>query len=323
MTTLPRPIAAIVLGLVLTSPASAQFGSLLKGLVQPQPDAAAQAAQAQAQADAAQGAAQAAAQAAATPPTLFSKTIAPEQAAAMGLGKLSPEELAQLDAAVSAFTVQAQAQASAALTAALAGAKPPASTSVPAPDESMAPGFLGIPGAPKLGIPGMDGTPVTADSLLGAIAEGGGFFLKANVKYAEALLPAERVKEINDSIAGMNPKDGQAAMALIASTSAAIKERADAMLKEGKALSERARQLIDEGNAEIGKGILKWGVLTVMVARTFKLGGNDEKMLAAIVVAKNAIKDIVDLKKLQGTMSDLAKLRDPAPAEGDPAAKKL
>ena len=250
MPTHTRFLFAIALGLALTSQASAQFGNLLKGLVQPDPAAqAAQAAQAQAQA------AQAAAQAAATvPPAVFSKSLSPEQSAAMGLGKLSPEELAQLDAAVTVFSAQAQAQASAALATALAGAKPPGGA--PAPDESMAPGFLGIPGAPKLGIPGMDGTPVTADSLLSAIADGGSFFLKANLKYAEALLPAERVKEINDSIAAMNPKDGQAAMALIASTSASIKERADAMLKEGKALSERARQLIDEGNSEIGKGIL-------------------------------------------------------------------
>lgn len=52
----------------------------------------------------------------------------------------------------------------------------------------------------------------------------------------------------------------------------------------------------------------------MVVAKTFKLGGNDEKMVAAITVAKNAVKDIVALKKLQGTMGKLAELQEAQPA---------
>lgn len=325
MTTPNRLFLASVFGCVLLSPAQAQFGNLLKGLVPKQePDPAVQAAAAAAQAQAAAAQAQAAAAEAAAKAAreVFSKSVTPEQATAMGLAKLSPEEVAQVDAAVTIYAAQALAEFSAQMAVAMAGKNPALAGQTPAPpDESMAPGFLGIPGAPKFGLPGMDGTPVTADSLLESIASGGQFFVKANLKYSEAILPAERVKEINDMVTALNPKDGQAAVGAIEKMTTMLRERADIMLKEGKALSERSRGLIAEGNEEIGKGVLKWAVLTVVVAKTFKLGGNDEKMVAAITVAKNAVKDIVALKKLQGTMSKLSELKDAQPAATAAEAK--
>jgi len=158
-------------------------------------------------------------------------------------------------------------------------------------------------------VPGM--APVTADSLLNDVLGGNDYFLKAQVKFAQAILPTEEVLKINAEIeANKAKKDGPGAVAMTKKFADANKAAAEKLIQEGKPLSEEAKKLISEGRVEALKGVGKWALLAVAIIKAAQSGNTDAKFATAIVAAKQAAQDLPELKKMLDTMQQLNDITD-------------
>jgi hypothetical protein len=84
-----------------------------------------------------------------------------------------------------------------------------------------------------------------------------------------------------------------------------ITEEAKKRKESGEKLSAEAAALVREGNVEMGKGIAKWGLLGVAVAKAKKDGNKDEKLLATVVAIEELLKDLPQIKALYSAMQAL------------------
>jgi len=156
-------------------------------------------------------------------------------------------------------------------------------------------------------VPGMG--PVTVESLMGDINSGTDYFGKAAKKYEEALKAAGAVLENNASAETTGGKPGAGAMAFTAAAADRYKTAADELVKKGVVLSDEAKKLVSDGNGEMGKGIAKWGLLGVAIAKAKKDGAKDEKLVTALVAAEQAVKDLPKVKAMYEAMQALNKAK--------------
>ena len=169
---------------------------------------------------------------------------------------------------------------------------------------------FGLPNIPT-SIPGMDKIPgmgpVTAESLLATVLDGSDYFWRAQMKYYEALhgKSAELAEWNNEYRAAKEKGDANNALLCSKKLVAQNKAKSDEMEKSGQKLSAEAKQIISDGNKEALKGAAKWAFLVVGIAQAAKSGNTDEKLLAAIVVAKQAAADLPALKAMMDTMKKL------------------
>jgi hypothetical protein len=147
--------------------------------------------------------------------------------------------------------------------------------------------------------------PVSLDSLLGDVNSGTDFFNKAAMKYALALDPTKKVLEINAGNAAANAKGGVQARAATPELIKKMTEEAKKRKESGEKLSAEAAALVSEGNDEMGKGIAKWALLGVAVAKAKKDGGKDEKLVAAVVAIEEVLKDVPQITALYKAMQAL------------------
>lgn len=149
--------------------------------------------------------------------------------------------------------------------------------------------------------------PVTAESLLTTVLDGSDYFWRAQMKYYEALhgKSAELAEWNNEYRAAKEKGDANNALLCSKKLVAQNKAKSDEMEKSGQKLSAEAKQIISDGNKEALKGAAKWALLVVGIAQAAKSGNTDEKLLAAIVVAKQAAADLPALKAMMDTMKKL------------------
>jgi hypothetical protein len=146
--------------------------------------------------------------------------------------------------------------------------------------------------------------PVSLDSLLGDVNSGTDFFNKAAMKYAQALDPTKKLiaqNEGNKEAKGA----GVQALAYAPEDLKLLQEAAKKKKESGEKLSAEAAALVRDGNVEMGKGIAKWGLLGVAVAKAKKDGGKDEKLAAAVVAIEAVLKDLPQITALYKAMQAL------------------
>lgn len=146
--------------------------------------------------------------------------------------------------------------------------------------------------------------PVSLDSLLGDVNSGTDFFNKAAMKYAQALDPTKQLIAQNEGnkaakVAGMQ------AMSFASADLKRLEEAAKKKKESGDKLSAEAAALVRDGNVEMGKGIAKWGLLGLAVAKAKKDGGKDEKLVAAVVAIEEVLKDLPQITALYKAMQAL------------------
>ena len=175
--------------------------------------------------------------------------------------------------------------------------------------------MLSLPARAQFGGLGKLMAPVTADSLLGEVNSGMDFFNKATAKYEEALVKSGMVVNKVNAAKALNATAGdENGQGVISAQTDALKETGKKWEAEGKELSEEADKLITEGNVEMGKGLAKWAVLTVLIAKASKDGASDAKLAAAIVSAGLIVKDLPKVKELYDTMQNIKKKKKQAEA---------
>ena len=176
--------------------------------------------------------------------------------------------------------------------------------------------MLCLPARAQLGGLGKLMAPVTADSLLGEVNSGMDFFNKATAKYNEALAKSGIVlKSASDVKAAVNVTEGDVgSTGQLSTTVKTTADGANEMIAKGQEPSEEAKKLISEGNAEMGKGLAKWAVLTVLITKASKDGASDAKLAAAIVSAGMIVKDLPKVKEMYDTMQKINKIKKQAEA---------
>jgi hypothetical protein len=152
-------------------------------------------------------------------------------------------------------------------------------------------------------VPGAE--PVSAESLLKDANSGTDFFNNAAMKYALALDPTKKVLTMNAENATADAKGGVQARSATPEMIEKITEEAKKRKESGEKLSAEAAALVREGNVEMGKGIAKWGLLGVAVAKAKKDGNKDEKLLATVVAIEEVLKDLPQIKALYSAMQAL------------------
>jgi hypothetical protein len=180
--------------------------------------------------------------------------------------------------------------------------------------------MLCLPARAQFGGLGKLVAPVTADSLLGEVNSGMDFFKKATEKYNEALVKSGIVlKEDSAAKAAANVTEGDVgSTGQLASTVKATADGANEMIAKGQEPSEEAKKLISEGNGEMAKGIAKWAVLSVLIAKASKDGASDAKLAAAILSAGLIVKELPEVKKMYDTMQKINKIKKQTEASKSP-----
>lgn len=159
--------------------------------------------------------------------------------------------------------------------------------------------------------------------------EGQSHFLKAYAKYAEAILPAEKAKELQAQLDAAQGNNAQAT-AVSEAYRKALEAKIEEMNKDQKALTEEQIKLIKEGNEEKDKGVAKIvgkgaegaakgaGAGAAMGAMK---GGKNAGSAAGIGAAAGAVgggakgvsdelaKEGKNIKKMSKALSELAKLQ--------------
>jgi hypothetical protein len=134
------------------------------------------------------------------------------------------------------------------------------------------------------------------------------FFLKAQMKFAQALLPATRIAEMNDEIKVMRSKtDPKEAVILTKKYIAENQAAAEIFIKKGDALNAEARSLISEGKDEAAKGVAKWALISVAAFFINKDKDLDKNTKAAIgmIIVEEAISDLSDLDEMLSTLEKI------------------
>ena len=134
------------------------------------------------------------------------------------------------------------------------------------------------------------------------------FFLKAQMKFAQALLPATRIAEMNDEIKVMRSKtDPREAVILTKKYIAENQAAAEFFIKKGDALNAEARSLISEGKDEAAKGVAKWALISVAAFFINKDKDLDKNTKAAIgmIIVEEAISDLSDLDEMLSTLEKI------------------
>ena len=134
------------------------------------------------------------------------------------------------------------------------------------------------------------------------------FFLKAQMKFAQALLPATRIAEMNDEIKVMRSKtDPREAVILTKKYIAENQAAAEFFIKKGDSLNAEARSLISEGKDEAAKGVAKWALISVAALFINKDKNLDKNTKAAIgiIIVEEAISDLSDLDEMLSTLEKI------------------
>lgn len=147
--------------------------------------------------------------------------------------------------------------------------------------------------------------PVSLDSLLGDVNSGTDFFNKAAAKYILALDPTKKVLTMNAQNEVIDAKGGVQARSFTPAMIKQMTEVAKERKEKGDKLSAEAAAFVRDGNVEMGKGIAKWGLLGVAVAKAKKDGGKDEKLAAAVVAIEEVLKDLPQITALYKAMQAL------------------
>ena len=159
-------------------------------------------------------------------------------------------------------------------------------------------------------IAGGAGGNLTAESLNTDLFSGLQFFAKANMKFAEAIMPATNSVAIRAKLeAVLETKDTAAAQAADKETRKQLQAEIEKLQKEHKVLSEDQKALIKEGEGEATKGVAKWGVVAASLAMAAKSGKTDAQLATAIPAAQQMIQDLPDIKNMLSTVAKLRKMK--------------